>query len=231
LALGYGIRILGCQQLPLTQWQPTQLLIACIITVFPSSFLYVRITTIVALMSFVLRRPFAVASAFKQFNKPSAVIRAFHSSPLKSSPPSHFNPKPAGPVSSNILKSNSIFKNAFKRNYMQESYPVQAPSGNLTQRLIYGGALVGGAILATNFIFNRETREDGGMPPYEREYLNQTFLHTGLGVGIIALAARTLHTSGWSYKLMARSPWLVIGVGLAASIGTMYGTFYTHPNK
>ena len=69
------------------------------------------------------------------------------------------------------------------------------------------------------------------MPPFEREYLNQTFLHTGLGVGIIALAARTLHQSGWSYKLMARSPWLVIGVGLACSIGTMMGTFATHPDK
>ena len=114
---------------------------------------------------------------------------------------------------------------------MQESYQAPTASGNLTQRLIYGAALVGGAIVATNLIFNRETREDGGMPPFEREYLNQTFLHTGLGVGIIALAARTLHQTGWSYKMMARSPWLVIGVGLAASIGTMYGTFYTHPDK
>ena len=96
---------------------------------------------------------------------------------------------------------------------------------------MYGAALVGGAILATNLIFNRETREDGGMPMFEREYLNQTFLHTGLGVAIIGLTARTLHQSGWSYKLMARSPWVVMGVGLAASIGTMFGTFYTHPDK
>jgi hypothetical protein len=182
-------------------------------------------------MSFVLRRPFAVSSVFKQYNKPSAVLRAFHSSPLKSKSQSFFNYRPAGPVSSNVLKSNSIFKNAFKRTYMQESYQAPAQTGNLTQKLVVGAALVGGAIVATNLIFNRETREDGGMPPYEREYLNQTFMHTGLGVGIIALAARTLHTSGWSYKLMARSPWLVIGVGLAASIGTMYGTMYTHPDK
>ena len=179
-------------------------------------------------MSFVLRRPFAVSSAFKQFNKPSAVIRAFHSSPLQASSQSF---KPAGPASSNILKSNSIFKNAFSRTYMQESIPRPTASGSLTQRLIYGAALVGGAIVATNLVFNRETREDGGMPPFEREYLNQTFLHTGFGVGIIALAARTLHQSGWSYKLMARSPWLVIGVGLACSIGTMMGTFATHPDK
>ena len=52
-------------------------------------------------------------------------------------------------------------------------------------------------------VFNRDTREDGGMPPFERKYLNETFMHTGLGLGIIAVAARTLHTSGWSYRLMA----------------------------
>ena len=91
--------------------------------------------------------------------------------------------------------------------------------------------MVGGAALAANLIFNRETREDGGMPAYEQEYLNQTFLHTGLGVGIIGLAARTLHSNGWSYRLMATNPWVVIIGGLAVSIGTMYGTFHTHPDK
>lgn len=69
------------------------------------------------------------------------------------------------------------------------------------------------------------------MPSFEREYLNQTFMHTGLGVGIIGLAARQLHASGWSYRLMSMSPWAVIGVGLVASIGTMYGTFHTDPDN
>jgi len=69
------------------------------------------------------------------------------------------------------------------------------------------------------------------MPPFEREYLNQTFLHTGLGVGIIGVAASALHKSGWSYRLMATNPWLVIGLSLAMSIGTMYGTFNTHPDN
>jgi len=69
------------------------------------------------------------------------------------------------------------------------------------------------------------------MPDYERSYLNDTFMHTGLGIGIIAVAARTLHQSGWSYRLMSFNPWLVIGVSLAASIGTMYGTFRTHPDN
>lgn len=85
--------------------------------------------------------------------------------------------------------------------------------------------------MAINLVFNRETREDGGMPPFERAYLNDTFLHTGLGVGIIGIAATALHRSGWSYRLMATSPWLVIGLGLASSIGTMIGTQMTDPDN
>ena len=74
--------------------------------------------------------------------------------------------------------------------------------------------------LGINLIFNRETREDGGMPPFEREYLNDTFMHTGLGIGMIGIAARALHMNGWSFRLMSANPWLVLGVGLVGSIGT-----------
>lgn len=113
---------------------------------------------------------------------------------------------------------------------MQPAYePVQG--GNLTQKLVYGAAIVGGTILATNLIFNRETREDGGMPAYERSYLNQTFLHTGLGVGIIGIAARAMHLNGWSYRLMSMNPWAVVGLSLVGSMATMFGTFYTPPEK
>lgn len=80
-------------------------------------------------------------------------------------------------------------------------------------------------------MFNRETREDGGMPAFERSYLNETFMHTGLGIGIIGVAARALHTSGWSVRLMSANPWIVFGGGLALSIGTMMGTFSTSPEK
>lgn len=182
-------------------------------------------------MSFFLRRPFAVSSnVLKQLGKPSSLLRPFHSSGPKSN--TFFNPRPTTSSAQSLLKS-TVLRDGFKRSYQTPSYQPANPaaSGNLTQRLLIGAALVGGTIVATNLIFNRETREDGGMPQFEREYLNQTFLHTGLGIGIIALAARTLHTSGWSYRLMATNPWLVIGVSLAASIGTMYGTFYTHPDK
>lgn len=112
----------------------------------------------------------------------------------------------------------------------------QAPSfgtnsGDLKTRLLYGAGIFGATLLATNLIFNRETREDGGMPPYERKYLNDTFMHTGLGIGIIAVAARALHTSGWSVRLMSANPWLVMGVGLVGSIGSMYACLATPPEK
>lgn len=85
--------------------------------------------------------------------------------------------------------------------------------------------------MAINLVFNRETREDGGMPPFERAYLNETFAHTGLGVGIIGVAATALHRSGWSYRLMTMNPWLVIGGSLVLSIGSMYGCYNTSPDK
>ena len=113
---------------------------------------------------------------------------------------------------------------------MQTTYPA-AQGGNISQRLLYGAAIVGGTVLVTNLIFNRETRQDGGMAPYERSYLNDTFMHTGLGIGIIGVAARALHMNGWTYRLMSMNPWAVLGLGLVGSIGTMFGTFYTPPEK
>ncbi|OJJ51286.1 hypothetical protein ASPZODRAFT_352263 [Penicilliopsis zonata CBS 506.65] len=181
-------------------------------------------------MAFVLRRPFAVSSALRQIPKAANNARFIHNAPFK--PSSSASTKPLGSAgpSSIFAKSRQTFQNAFRRTYMQPSYGV-AQGGNTTQRLLYGAAIVGGTVLATNFIFNRETREDGGMPAYERSYLNETFMHTGLGIGIIGIAARALHMNGWSYRLMASNPWLVAGLGLVASIGTMYGTLYTSPDN
>ncbi|KAK2875003.1 hypothetical protein FQN49_001865 [Arthroderma sp. PD_2] len=186
-------------------------------------------------MAFVLRRPFAVSAAVKQIPKPttaSSAIRFFHNGPIKQSPlPARR--APAQPLSQSPLnKARKSFQDAFRRTYIQKTYqPASGDTSNMTQKLMYGAAIVGGTIVATNFIFNRETREDGGMRPYERSFLNETFMHTGLGIGIIGVAARALHTSGWSYRLMATNPWVVIGASLVASIGTMYGTFYTSPEN
>lgn len=179
-------------------------------------------------MAFILRRPFAVSTGLKQISRSSPGVRLFHNSPIKSN--RFFDSKSTTSISSAITKSKATFQNAFKRTYIQQ--PAYAPDrGNLTQKLLYGAAILGGTIVATNLIFNRETREDGGMPLFEREYLNQTFMHTGLGIGIIGVTAKALHSSGWSYRLMATNPWVVVIGGLALSIGTMYGTFATSPDK
>lgn len=183
-------------------------------------------------MAFVLRQPFALSTVLKQLPKSTAAAtRAFHPSPLRTNAFSKSKSKIASPISS-LAKSRDVFQASFRRTYMQQPSDVARPgSGNLTQRLLYGAGIVGATVLATNLIFNRETREDGGMPPYERQYLNDTFLHTGLGVGIIGVVAQALHRSGWSYRLMATNPWVVVGVGLATSIGTMYGCIATSPEK
>jgi FtsH-binding integral membrane protein len=178
-------------------------------------------------MAFVLRRPFTVTAALRQAPKAGQItIRFFHQAPLKQTT-SPF--KKAQPL---LSAYRNAFQSTFKRNYNQQASTVNPlASGNLTQRLIVGVGIFGGTLLGLNFLLNRETREDGGIPPFERKYLNQTFLHTGIGLATIAIAARYLHASGWSYRLMATNPWLVIGVGLAGSIGTMLGTMHTNPEN
>lgn len=181
-------------------------------------------------MAFILGKPFAISTCLKQISRSAPRVRLFHHSPVKSTNHTCLNSKPSTPAPSALSRSKPIFQHAFKRTYMQPA--AYAPDrGNLTQKLLYGAALIGGTVVATNLIFNRETREDGAMPAFEREYLNQTFLHTGLGIGIIGVTAKALHSSGWSYRLMATNPWIVIIGGLALSVGSMYGTFRTAPEK
>lgn len=183
-------------------------------------------------MAFQLRRPFAITSALKQTSRPaSAPLRSFHHTPLRA----QFQQSQQRVASKPSLfsQSKNVFQSTFRRSYNQEAPGIGSGfgGGNLTQRLLYGAGIFGGTLVAINLVFNRETREDGGMPPFERSYLNETFMHTGLGIGIIAVAARALHMNGWSYRLMAANPWVVLGVGLAGSIGTMWGCMATAPEK
>ena len=178
----------------------------------------------------MLRRPFAVTQALKQLPSASkTVLRNFHTEQPKQS---IFKGFKSSSESSRFASARNVFQQTFRRNYQgQASVGNPLQSGDFKQRLLYGAGIFGGTVLAINLIFNRETREDGGMPPFERKYLNDTFLHTGLGIGIIGIAARTLHANGWSYRLMSASPWLVLGVGLVGSIGMMMGTRMTPPEK
>ncbi|RYP56350.1 hypothetical protein DL769_009934 [Monosporascus sp. CRB-8-3] len=162
----------------------------------------------------------------KSSYRASAPVRAFHQS---AKPSTFFTSRPL--VASSPAKTTT--KNAFaqSRTYMQSSAPPAADAGSTMRRLLVGGAIFGGTLIGINAVFNRETREDGGMPPYERSYLNQTFLHTGLGVGIIGVTARQMVQSGFVYRLMVTNPWVVAIGGLALSFGTMLGTRAIEPEN
>ncbi len=118
------------------------------------------------------------------------------------------------------------------RSYYQQAQTQTAPDrSSLLRKLFIGGAIFGGTLIAVNVVFNRETRDDGGMPPYEREYLNSSFLHTGLGIGIIALTARQMIQSGFVYRIMVTHPMIVAIGGLGLSFATMIGTRSISPDK
>lgn len=182
-------------------------------------------------MSFTIRQPFrltgTLAAVSKTAFKSATPVRAFHHAPPTKA---IFTSRTASSI-----KNSPIIKNGFKQTRAYNVQPTVVPNpsanGSLMQRLLVGGAMFGGTLFAINMVFNRETREDGGMPPFERSYLNETFMHTGLGVGIIGVAARAMYTSGFVYRIMATNPWIVMIGGLALSFGTMIGTRNTDPSN
>lgn len=189
-------------------------------------------------MSFTItlrQGPARLATRLPQLTKqtvatPSALAsRAFHQSARRSNTFFTFTAAHrASPKSTSLV--SRLVAGSGKRGYQYQAGP--APDSTSTLRkLAVGGAIFGGTIVAINAVFNRETREDGGMPPFEREYLNSTFLHTGLGVGIIGLTAYQMVQSGFVYRLMVTNPWVVGIGGLALSFGTMIATRSIEPEK
>jgi len=94
---------------------------------------------------------------------------------------------------------------------------------------IWHQATVAGTIVATNVFLNRETRD--GLSEAERSYLNESFQYTGGGLLFTALAARSFFKSGAAVRIMSANPWLVIGVSLVGSIGTMWGAMSVSPER
>jgi F-box/leucine-rich repeat protein 7 len=182
-------------------------------------------------MSFTLsvrQSPLRLAQRLPELSKSAfratGPIRSFH--------------KPAKPTTnfftsrvSSIATRNAFARSGSRSYASYQDAAQQATSGAGMRKLLVGGAIFGGTLVAINAVFNRETREDGGMPLYEREYLNNTFLHTGLGIGIIALTARQMVQSGFVYRLMVTNPWVVGLGGLALSFATMIGTRSISPDK
>lgn len=159
-----------------------------------------------------------------------APLRAFHSAPK----PQTFFTSRAPTAASRGLAQNPALRSAFsRRTYMQGSnytYQQEQTTRNKARKLLTGAAIFGGTLVAINVVFNRETRE-GAMPSFERGYLNDTFLHTGLGIGIIGMTARQMVSSGFVYRIMVTNPWMVAIGGMALSFGTMIGTRSIDPGK
>ncbi|KAF7871611.1 hypothetical protein EAF04_003718 [Stromatinia cepivora] len=179
-------------------------------------------------MAFTMRQPFKLTSSLATASKTAfrfTPARAFHS---RKPTTSFFTSRTTSPTST-LVKARNAFRGS--RTYLQQPAAVQNPNGTLMQKLLVGGAMFGGTLFAINMVFNRETREDGGMPEYERSYLNDTFMHTGIGIGIIGLSARAMFQSGFIYRLMATNPWVVMIGGIGLSIGTMMATRATDPSN
>ncbi len=182
-------------------------------------------------MAFVIRQPFALSKAITSIPKApfrSSGFRSFHDS-SRSTANHFFTPRTIAPASP-FTRFRHAFQNS-SRAYIQPARAPASSDGSLGRRLLVSAGVMGGAVVGLNLIFNRETREYGGMPLFEREYLNQTFLHTGLGVAIIATSARAMFRSGFVYRMMATNPWVVMIGGVAVSLGTMIGTRATNPDK
>ncbi|KAK4185387.1 inhibitor of apoptosis-promoting Bax1-domain-containing protein [Podospora australis] len=172
--------------------------------------------------------PARVASQL--LTKPSTTMRAFHQSTAKNT----FTSRTAAfRANTNKTSSNILSRlQGASRGYQSGGYAYADPAARrkeLIRKAITGGAIFGGTLVAINVMFNGESRE--AMPAFERSYLNQTFMHTGLGVGIIGLTAYQMVQSGFVYRLMVTNPWVVGIGGLALSIGSMMATRAIDPDN
>ncbi|OCH96412.1 Bax inhibitor family protein [Obba rivulosa] len=134
---------------------------------------------------------------------------------------------------------SSTFKRSFSptffkqtsRTLLTDASPVVArpPPEETWKRFGITAITIAGTVVAVNALFNRETRD--ALSPVEQSYLHETFMYTGAGLTLTALAARSLFKSGVAFRIMAANPWAVLGVSLVGSIGTMMGVFYTSPES
>ena len=61
-----------------------------------------------------------------------------------------------------------------------------------------------GAVVGTDAILNRETRDT--LSPGERSYLNDSFKYTGVGLALTAFAARAMFRNGLALRVMSANP-------------------------
>ncbi|KAI0347694.1 bax inhibitor [Trametopsis cervina] len=117
------------------------------------------------------------------------------------------------------------------RTFITDSAPVVARPTQQEgwKRFAITAGAVAGTIVIVNGFFNRETRDS--LSPAEQGYLHDAFKYTGGGLAITALGARALFRSGAALRIMTANPWVVLGVGLVGSIGSMIGAMSTSPEN
>jgi len=115
------------------------------------------------------------------------------------------------------------------RSIATEAPVVQTVNGLSWRRLALTAGGVAATVVVIEGMLNRETRD--GLSAAEQSYLNESFQYTGGGLVLTALAARALFRSGFAFRLMAANPWVVLGVSLVGSIGSMMGVYYTPPEN
>nr|AFH75402.1 bax inhibitor [Polyporus umbellatus] len=133
------------------------------------------------------------------------------------------SPLKRSPFSSNFSRQS--------RTFLTDAKPVvyRPTQSEAWKRYGLTAAAVAGTIVGVNTFLNRETRDS--LSPAERSYLHEAFQYTGGGLAITALAARALFRNGFAFRLMSANPWVVLGVSLVGSIGTMMGAIYTPPEN
>ncbi|KAF8628211.1 hypothetical protein AX15_003999 [Amanita polypyramis BW_CC] len=115
------------------------------------------------------------------------------------------------------------------RKFMTDRQIIQDSQSISWKRLAITAAGVAGVVVVTDAFLNRETRDP--LSVAEKSLLNDTFKYTGAGLMVTALAARSMFRSGVTFRIVAANPWVVLGVSLVGSIGTMMGTYFTPPEK
>ncbi|KAH8099278.1 Bax inhibitor family protein [Cristinia sonorae] len=137
--------------------------------------------------------------------------------------PNVFNSPTRSPLAAFVAKNaRTIFTDS-------SAVVVRPTQAEAWKKFAISAATVAGTVVAVNVFFNRETRD--GLTAAEQSYLNDSFKYTGGGLAITAIAARSLFKSGFALRVMSANPWLVLGVSLVGSIGTMMGAMYTPPEN
>ncbi|TIA88197.1 hypothetical protein E3P99_02719 [Wallemia hederae] len=105
-----------------------------------------------------------------------------------------------------------------------------ATSSEAKSKYVTAALAVGGTLVGTHFILNRETRE-GGLSPFEAKYLNETFTWLGGGLATVTAFSVGLFRSNVTARLMAMNPWAFAGISLVGSIGSLMGLRMVAPDN